>query len=75
MPIYEYACPSCGRDFEKLLFRSDDAVVCPGCGTADVRRRLSTFSVGRTLPSAPCGEFPRGGCGSCGSMPGACGIS
>lgn len=73
MPVYEYACPKCGRHFEKLVFRSAEAVACPDCGATEVHRRLSSFSVGRSLPSAPCGEFPAGGCGSCCSGgPGGC---
>lgn len=74
MPIYEYACPACGQNFEKLLFRSKDPVECPKCGTTEVKRRLSVFSVGGSAASAPCGEFPAGGCGSMCSG-GACGLN
>ena len=46
MPIYEFACESCGHSFEELvgshvgLELAD--VVCPGCGSAKVERQLST---------------------------------
>jgi putative FmdB family regulatory protein len=40
MPIYEYSCPSCGREFEELI-RGDERPVCPGCGEIRVQRQLS----------------------------------
>lgn len=44
MPIYEYRCPSCDERFEELVRRSDAAVACPSCGTAEVERLLSVFA-------------------------------
>ncbi|HYA02259.1 MAG TPA: zinc ribbon domain-containing protein [Syntrophobacteria bacterium] len=41
MPIYEYHCADCDRQFETLVFRTSDPVTCPGCGTAQVQRVLS----------------------------------
>ncbi|MBW1980570.1 MAG: zinc ribbon domain-containing protein [Deltaproteobacteria bacterium] len=41
MPIYEYYCKGCDSQFEILVFRSSDPVVCPGCGTDKVNRLLS----------------------------------
>lgn len=40
MPIYEYACQNCGREFEELI-RGDEQPVCPGCGQSKVERQLS----------------------------------
>ncbi len=46
MPIYEFACESCGHRFEELvgshvgLDASD--VACPECGSAEVERQVST---------------------------------
>jgi putative FmdB family regulatory protein len=74
MPIYEYVCTRCEKEFEKLLWRSDDPVECPACGAPEVKRRLSSFSVARKSPSAPCGEFPSGGCASCPGGAGMCGL-
>ena len=41
MPIYEYTCTKCGKDFEELVF-GDDLPACPHCGAAETRifRRL-----------------------------------
>ncbi|ABS26683.1 zinc ribbon domain-containing protein [Anaeromyxobacter sp. Fw109-5] len=43
MPIYEYACTRCEKQFEELIVRrSDEAdVKCPACGGAEVSRRMS----------------------------------
>ena len=43
MPIYEYYCESCDREFETLVFRSSDPVACPTCSTENVQRVLSVF--------------------------------
>lgn len=46
MPIYEFNCPGCGHEFEKLVLGSSTAVECPGCGADEVERRMSLFGVG-----------------------------
>ncbi len=46
VPIYEFACQSCGLRFEELVGSHvglDVAdVACPECGSAEVERQLST---------------------------------
>ncbi len=74
MPIFEYACQSCGNQFEKLVRRADDAVECPECQSQKLATRYSTFSAranGMTKEAAP---RPAGGCGAgmC-QTPGICG--
>ena len=44
MPIYEYACRSCGRQFE-LLVRQGTVRACPDCEGVDLERLLSLPSV------------------------------
>jgi putative FmdB family regulatory protein len=42
MPIYEFECKSCGARFDRLQKLSDpDPDVCPECGAAQVKRRLT----------------------------------
>jgi putative FmdB family regulatory protein len=46
VPIYEFACQSCGHRFEELVgshvgLEAED-VVCPECGSAKAERQLST---------------------------------
>jgi putative FmdB family regulatory protein len=75
VPLYEYACPACGANFEKLVRRFGEAVACPGCASTDVEKQLSVFAVATASPSPPfagCGAAAcspeAGGCGA-----GACG--
>ncbi|MBI4589804.1 MAG: zinc ribbon domain-containing protein [Candidatus Rokubacteria bacterium] len=67
MPIYEYQCPDCGTEFQKLVY-GQTAVVCPSCQSPEVRRTLSLFGIrGSSRPVASEG----GGGACCG--PGGCG--
>lgn len=52
MPIYEFECGSCGARFEELVAAGTEEMVCPECGAAPARRRLSNVS--------PSGRQPRG---------------
>lgn len=39
MPTYEYACPSCGHQFEKFQSMKDAPLKeCPACGKKKVKR-------------------------------------
>jgi putative FmdB family regulatory protein len=69
MPIYEYRCNQCEREFEKYVQSAQAAVACPGCQSARVTRRLSVLgmrSAGGTF--SPGGMSGGGGCcgGGCG---------
>ena len=44
MPVYEYVCNDCARQFEVLLLRQETAA-CPSCGSADLKRLLSAPKV------------------------------
>jgi putative FmdB family regulatory protein len=65
MPIYEYRCARCEREFEELVVRrADEAEVsCPACGARDVGRRMSRTAAPRT--GAGASPAPRG-CGPVG---------
>lgn len=42
VPIYEYACRSCGHEFETLQKVSEAPLVdCPSCGAAELRKKVS----------------------------------
>ena len=47
MPIYEYACKKCGKDFELLrrVEQMNARAKCAHCGSRATRRTLSTFAV------------------------------
>ncbi|MCD6309216.1 MAG: zinc ribbon domain-containing protein [Candidatus Eremiobacteraeota bacterium] len=46
MPIYEYVCNKCGKQFEKVVMpeKGDSNIVCPGCNSSDVKRKFSMFA-------------------------------
>ena len=72
MPIYEYQCQQCNREFEKLVFNSSEKISCPGCKSKKVKRMMSAcaFSIGGTFKStagSSCGSCASSNCSSCGS--------
>ncbi|MCD6336572.1 MAG: zinc ribbon domain-containing protein [Candidatus Latescibacteria bacterium] len=61
MPICEYQCTACAFEFEELTRAMNDeqALRCPNCGSADVKRRFSVFGMskmnfGTTRSCASC---------------------
>jgi len=44
MPIYEYACRGCGKQFE-VLVRKGDTPACPSCASQDLEKLLSEIAV------------------------------
>ncbi len=75
MPIYEYQCETCTREFEELV-RGEERVCCPHCRGSSVRRKLSTFakksgekaetfSAQATSAAGKCSGCAGGHCSSC----------
>ncbi|MAE29586.1 MAG: zinc ribbon domain-containing protein [Planctomycetota bacterium] len=65
MPIFEYTCASCDREFEELIM-AGEAPTCPGCGARDGTKRLSAFAVSNNpagSPPDPAAD-PCAGCGT-----------
>ena len=71
MPIYEYACQDCGREFETLV-RSDTVPACPQCHSTQLDKQLSVFATASAAPAATA-SLPAA-CGNCGHPdgPGTC---
>lgn len=44
MPIYEYQCPNCGHEFDKIVKFSDPSPPCPSCGHDEVTKKVSQTS-------------------------------
>jgi putative FmdB family regulatory protein len=65
MPLYEYACQSCGQEFEKMVrfTETDRKPECPNCHGNETHKKLSTIA---SLASANSSGNLSGG-GSCGS--------
>jgi putative FmdB family regulatory protein len=67
MPVYEYLCESCEHEFEELVFRHDEVVPCPKCGSERSRKLMSTFAV-----TGAARLSGRASCGSCKPSAGKC---
>jgi putative FmdB family regulatory protein len=71
MPIYEYMCDKCQKEFEELILGAEKGAICPECGSQETRKMLSNC---RTRIAGPAGadlgsQMPAsgGGCASCSS--------
>jgi len=70
MPIFEYLCKGCGKQFE-ILVRGSEKPHCPKCNGTRLEQQLSAFAVaGRG--SADFASEPAPGCGQCGMDGGSC---
>ena len=75
MPIYEYHCKKCDKDFECLVFGGEEPS-CPTCNEKNVERLMSACGFvsksagGETISSSASGSSCAGcaatSCGSCG---------
>lgn len=67
MPLYEYECQKCHKQFEALV-NAGQKPVCEFCGSPRVEKLISTFAArsGESRPACAehCPQFaPGGGCG------------
>ena len=68
MPIFEYHCPSCDEDFEKIVFNDKTKVRCPRCEGSKVTKKVSTFSFKSGSGNvASSSSSTSAGCSSCAS--------
>jgi putative FmdB family regulatory protein len=70
MPIYEFNCRKCEKSFEELVFSRSEEILCPGCGSAEVERALSTFSFSagggyRSSAGSGCDGCAKPSCAGC----------
>lgn len=66
MPLFEYKCGRCGKEFEELVIKSDEKVKCPICETEEVNKLISAPTGVKTAGSADFSSYgsscgPRGG--------------
>ncbi len=68
MPIYEFTCNKCKKDFELLVFGKNE-ITCPHCGTEDIRKKLSLFGLGGienpVQSGGSCSGCAKSSCSSC----------
>ncbi|MGD0574564.1 MAG: zinc ribbon domain-containing protein [Anaerolineales bacterium] len=70
MPVYEYVCEDCGREFDALraMQQADAPLRCEACGGEHNQRKLSLFfaqSSGRSVPGTSAGSCAGCAGGSC----------
>lgn len=44
MPIFEYHCNDCDKDFDTLLAHDESATQCRHCSSENIRKKFSCFS-------------------------------
>ncbi|MCL1971472.1 MAG: zinc ribbon domain-containing protein [Endomicrobia bacterium] len=44
MPIFEFICNKCNKEFEALVLNSSDKIECPDCKSDEVTKQFSTFA-------------------------------
>jgi putative FmdB family regulatory protein len=76
MPIFEYVCKDCGKNFE-LLVRQATIIECPTCKSQTLEKQLSVFAAASKEGGISQRELPSAACGSCGDPrgPGACSMN
>jgi len=76
MPIFEYKCNGCGKEFEALVFGSEKPD-CSACKSSDVEKLMSVCgfvsqgsggsdAVKKSAGSSSCSGCASTSCGSCG---------
>ncbi|MDO4540683.1 MAG: zinc ribbon domain-containing protein [Syntrophomonadaceae bacterium] len=77
MPMFEFRCNQCGKEFDKLVSQEGRKnVTCPECASADIRQKLSPFgTASRTISPGGSPDFPLPpSCAGCGNA-GSCGMA
>lgn len=72
MPIYEFHCKDCDKEFEELVFSQDETPNCPQCHSQNTEKLISRpcrnrkgGSSGADIPSMGSTSSSGGGCSGC----------
>ncbi|WP_462323859.1 FmdB family zinc ribbon protein [Desulfoplanes sp.] len=60
MPLFEFSCNACGETFEEITSpASPKTIICPKCGSKDVKKMVSATVIARKgtslSPARSCG--------------------
>jgi putative FmdB family regulatory protein len=66
MPIFEFRCDRCGKEFERIVLSSGEpSPDCPVCGCTETKKILSVFTAGggnrKSLPECSSSAASGGG--------------
>jgi len=66
MPLFDFVCKKCGREFEALIMGADKPQ-CPDCGSGKVEKQMSRYAVrgGGSKGNSSCSGCSGGNCSSC----------
>jgi putative FmdB family regulatory protein len=45
MPIHEFACKKCKKEFEELVLSSRETIHCPKCKSSQVKKLMSAAAI------------------------------
>jgi putative FmdB family regulatory protein len=45
MPIFEYKCDGCSKEFEKLVSGVNPETSCPECNSKNIKKKFSVFGM------------------------------
>jgi len=71
MPLFEYVCDKCGKEFEELVRSPDEKVCCPSCKSSKVEKKMSVFAhksgekFRSSSSSSSCSSCTASSCSSC----------
>ncbi|MGW8287721.1 MAG: FmdB family zinc ribbon protein [Desulfobulbales bacterium] len=66
MPLFDFICRSCGKEFEALVMGSSKPK-CPKCQSEDLEKQMSVFAHRSSGGSSSEGSDSGSGCSSCSS--------
>ncbi len=70
MPLYEFVCRDCGKEFEKTLrfSEADQRPACPDCHSPDTRKKISKVASFGGSTGSSLGSSSSSSCGSSGGF-------
>ncbi|WP_394713365.1 zinc ribbon domain-containing protein [Desulfogranum marinum] len=61
MPILEYTCKQCGKEFERVVLSGKEkGITCPACKSKDIKKNMSASSFMGASIGTCATSFPKG---------------
>jgi len=69
MPIFEYKCQDCEKEFEKLVSGANPEVLCPNCNSKNIKKKFSVFGMSgvekQVSSGSSCNTCSSSSCSTC----------